>query len=98
MYGNQSGGGATVVTTQVVATANFSNARVAFSSGQSIPSGAPGGSVSASGSAVGVLIVGVKIADLVSYMRGEPRPVPRADGVTMISETCSCYQKPVNSE
>jgi len=66
---------------------------VAFSSGQVPPAHAPGGHLRLSGEAAAILVVGLVLADLLNYIRGEPRPRPLASDAR-ISETCSCYQKP----
>jgi hypothetical protein len=95
MTGNQSTSGGTTTTatsSQVSGSAKFSGGKVGFSSGQPIPPGASGGTVKLSGNAAGVLIVGVMIADFVNVIRGQPKPVQRAEGVS-IAETCSCYRK-----
>jgi len=96
MYGYQStGGGATttVTSSQVGGAAGFSGGRVSFSSGgQPISPNAPGGYARVSGSAAGVLVVGLVLADFLSYFRGEPQPKPLAPG-TEIAHTCSCYKK-----
>ena len=95
MTGSQSTSGGpntTVTSSQVSGSAKFSGGKVGFSSGQPIPPGAPGGYLKLSGNAAGVLVVGVMIADFMNYIRGQPKPVQRADGVS-IAETCSCYQK-----
>jgi len=101
MYGYQStGGGATttVTSSQVSGAASFSGGRVAFSSGgQPISPNARGGYVKLSGSAAGVLVVGLVLADFLSTFRGQPQPKPLAPG-TEIAHTCSCYKKPVNSK
>lgn len=103
MYGNQStSGGASVTTTsaQVSGSAQGANYRVSFSSGgRPVSPKAPGGYVSASGSAAYALIGVVVFADLVNYFRGESRAKPLPLG-TAISHTCSCYgyQPPVNGE
>jgi hypothetical protein len=99
-HGNQStnGGTTTTVTSgQVSGSARFAGGRASFSSGQPVPANAPGGTVRLSGSAAAVLVVGLVIADLVNYIRGQPKPVQRADGGS-IAGTCSCYQKPVMSD
>jgi hypothetical protein len=95
LHGNQStnGGTTTTVTSgQVSGSARFAGGRASFSSGQPVPANASGGTVRLSGSAAAVLVVGLVIADLVNYIRGEPKPVQRADGAA-IAETCSCYKK-----
>lgn len=99
LYGYQSTGGGTTTTvtsSQVSGSAKFSGGRASFSSGgHAIPANAPGGHVS--GSAVGVLVVGVALVDLFSYMVGpiQPKPLPPD---TRIADTCSCYRKPVTSD
>lgn len=99
LYGYQSTGGGTTTTvtsSQVSGSAKFSGGRASFSSGgHAIPTNAPGGHVS--GSAVGVLVVGVALVDLFSYMVGptQPKPLPPD---TRIADTCSCYRKPVTSD
>ena len=100
MYGNQStsGGATTTVTaTAISGSADFSHGKVAFSSGRVPPPGTPGGYLKLSGDAAAVLVVGVAIADFLNYIRGEAPPKPLPPG-TRIADTCSCYQKPVNSE
>ena len=94
-YGLQSSGGGTTATTtstQVGATAKFSGGRAAFSSGQAVAAGAPGGHASLGPGATAVLITGVALLDLFSYIRGEPKPKELPEG-TRIMDTCSCYQK-----
>jgi hypothetical protein len=101
MYGYQStSGGATTTATssQVSGSGQFSGGRVAFSSGgQPISPNASGGYVKLSGSAAGVLVVALVLADFLSYFRGEPQPKPLAPG-TEIAHTCSCYKNPVNGD
>ncbi len=100
MYGNQSTSGGTTATTtssQVSSSAQGANYKVSFSSGgRPVSPKAPGGYVSVSGNAAAVLVVGLVIADLVNYIRGEPQAKPLPPG-TAISHTCSCYgyQQPV---
>ena len=98
-HGNQStaGGTTTTVTSgQVSGSARFAGGRASFSSGQTVPANASGGTVRLSGNAAAVLVVGLVIADLVNYIRGQPKPVQRPDRPS-IAETCSCYgyQPPV---
>lgn len=99
MHGNQSTSGGTTTTTtssQVGGSARFAGGRASFSSGQPVSPNAPGGHLKLSGGAAAVLVVGVVIADLVNYVRGEPQPRPLpADARVM--DTCSCfgYQPPV---
>jgi hypothetical protein len=94
LYGYQSTGGGTTTTTtssHVSGSTSFSGGRVSFSSGgHPVPANAPGGY--ASGSAAGVLVVGVVLADLLYYMVGPSQPKPLAPD-TKISHTCSCYKK-----
>jgi hypothetical protein len=94
MYGNQSVGGGTTVTTtsaHVSASAQGSTYRVSFSSGgHSVSPRAPGGHVTASGSTAYVLVGVVALADLWNTFRGEPQPKPLPPG-TKIADTCSCY-------
>jgi hypothetical protein len=100
LYGNQSTGGGTTTTTtasQVSGSAKFSGGRASFSSGQPISPNAPGGTLKVSGSAAGVLVVGVVLADWFYYMVGPSHPKPLPPD-TKIADTCSCYRKPVNSE
>jgi len=100
MYGNQSTSGGTTATTtssQVSGSAQGANYKASFSSGgRPVSPKAPGGYVSVSGNAAAVLVVGLVIADLVNYIRGEPQAKPLPPG-TAISHTCSCYgyQPPV---
>ncbi len=99
-HGNQSTSGGTTTTTtssQVSGSARFAGGRASFSSGQTVPANASGGTVRLIGNAAAVLVVGLVIADLVNYIRGQPKPVQRADGAS-IAETCSCYKKPVSGE
>ena len=96
-YGLQSSGGGTTATTtstQVGATAKFSGGRAAFSSGQAVAASAPGGHASLGPGASAVLITGVALLDLFSYIRGEPQPKELPEG-TRIMDTCSCYRKQV---
>jgi hypothetical protein len=96
MYGNQSTGGGTTITTtssQVSGSTQGANYKASFSSGgRPVSPKAPGGYVSASGNAAYVLIGFVVVADLVRYFRSDPQPKPLAPG-TAISHTCSCYKK-----
>jgi hypothetical protein len=101
MYGNQSTSGGTTTTatsSQVSGSVQGASYKASFSSGgYPVSPRASGGYVSVSGNAAAVLVGVVVIADLVNYLRGESRPKPQPPG-TAISHTCSCYQKPVNSE
>ena len=95
MYGNQSTGGGTTVTTtgtQISGAATFSNGRASFSYGQVPPASAPGGHLRLTGDAVTGLIIGVVIVDFLNYIHGEvgPKPLPPD---TRIADTCSCYKK-----
>ncbi len=99
-YGLQStSGGATTTTTasKVSGSASFSGGKIAFSSGQVPPPGAPGGHAYLGNGASALLVTGVVLADFLNYIRGEPRP-KALPADTKIMGTCSCYQKPVNSE
>jgi hypothetical protein len=94
-HGNQStaGGTTTTVTSgQVSGSARFAGGRASFSSGQAVPANASGGTVKLSGNAAAVLVVGLVIADLVNYLRGQPQAKPLPPG-TAISHTCSCYKQ-----
>jgi len=98
MAGNQSTSGGTTTTGAATGgSAEFSGGKVAFSSGRVPPPGAPGGHLKLSGEAAVVLVGLVILSDLLSYLRGDsaPNPLPPDE---RISETCSCYQKPVNGE
>lgn len=100
LYGHQSTSGGTNTTTtasQVSGSAKFAGGKVSFSSGQVPPPNAPGGHVSLGKGASAVLVVGLIIADLVNYIRGEPPPKPLAADAKIL-ETCTCYQKPVSGE
>ena len=102
LYGNQTtanGTTTTVTATQVSGTAHFSGGRASFSSGgHPLPANAPGGTVKVSGSAAGVLVVGLVLSDWFYYAFGGPsQPKPLAPD-TRIADTCSCYRKPVSSE
>jgi len=93
LHGNQStsGGTTTTVTSgQVSGSTKFAGGRASFSSGQPVPPNASGGFLKLSGNAAAVLVVGLVFADLVNYMRSEPKPLQRAAGPS-IAETCSCY-------
>ena len=96
LYGNQSTIGGTTTTTtasHVSGSTQFSGGRAAFSSGgHPIPANAPGGTLKVSGSAAGVLVVGVVLADLFYYMVGPSQPKPLAPDAR-IADTCSCYRK-----
>ena len=95
MYGNQSTSGGTTTTVTAAAisgSADFSHGKVAFSSGRVPPPGTPGGYLKLSGDAAGIFVVGVVIADLLNYIRGEAPPKPLPPG-TRIADTCSCYKK-----
>lgn len=96
-YGVQSTGGgtsATTTSTQVGATAKFSNGRASFVSGQPVSPSAPGGHVRLGSGAAVALIAGIALADFFNYIRGEPRP-KELDPGEKIMETCSCYKKQV---
>lgn len=100
LYGNQSAsGGSTTTTTasQVSGSAKFSGGRAAFSSGQVPAPSSPGGHVYLGREASVALVLGLVVVDLVNTFRGGPRPQPLASDAR-ISETCSCYRKPVNGE
>jgi len=94
LYGNQftsAGTTTTVASSQVVASAATSNARVSFFSGQPVSAAAPGGQVRiSSGSAAGVLAAVVAVAEFLDYIGGGagPKPLPPD---ARISHTCSCY-------
>ncbi len=95
LYGNQTTVGGTTTTataSHVSGSAKFSGGRASFSSGHPIPANAPGGTLKVSGSAAGVLVVGVVLADFLYYMVGpsQPKPLPPD---TRIADTCSCYRK-----
>jgi len=93
LYGHQStSGGVTTTTTSstVVGGAKAGNARIAFSSGPAVPANAPGGQVTLNKGASAALVLGLVIADLVSYVRGGAKPASKAAGGP-IAETCSCY-------
>jgi hypothetical protein len=97
LYGNQStSAGTTTIAGHVSGSTSFSGGRASFSSGgHPVPANAPGGY--ASGSAAGVLVVGLVLADLLYYMVGPSQPKPLAPD-TKISHTCSCYRQPVSGE
>jgi hypothetical protein len=100
MYGLQSTSGGTTTTvtsSQVQGSASFSGGKVAFSSGRVPSPGAPGGHAYLGQGASAVVITGIVLADFFNYIRGAPRPKELPAG-TKIMDTCSCYQKPVNSE
>ena len=94
MYGNQSVGGGTTATTtstHVSGSTQGSHYRASFSSGgHPVSPKAPGGYVTASGSAAYAVVGVVALADLWNYFRGEPRAKPLPPG-TRIADTCSCY-------
>jgi hypothetical protein len=95
LYGNQTTVNGTTTTTtasHVSGSKTFAGGKASFSSGHSIPANAPGGTLRVSGSAAGVLVVGVVIADWFSYMVGPSQPKPLAPD-TRIADTCSCYRK-----
>ena len=98
-YGLQSANGTTTTSSQVVATAKFSNGAALFTSGQPISPTAPGGQVSLGRNGSAILAVGLVFAEAVYYLgalfnRG-PQAAPQSES---IADTCSCYQKPVSSE
>lgn len=95
-YQSTGGGSTTAVTSsQVSGAASFSGGRASFSSGgQPLSPNAPGGYVRLSGSAAGILVVGLVLADFLTDFRGYPQAKPLAPG-TEIAHTCSCYKKPV---
>src|SRR5688572_3926765 len=100
LHGHQSTGGGTTTTTtssHVTGSAKFAGGRASFSSGQPVAPNAQGGQVTLGRGASAVLILGLVIADAVHYFsaRQFAKP-PQPSG--SIAETCSCYQKPVNSE
>ena len=94
---SSNGQSATATSTQVSGSASFAGGRASFSSGQVPPPNAPGGQASLSKSGSVALVAGFMIADFLGYVAGiaQPKPLP-ADAKIM--ETCSCYQRPVNSE
>jgi hypothetical protein len=96
LYGNQSTVGGTTTTTtasHVSGSTQFSGGRASFSSGgHPIPANAPGGTLRVSGSAAGVVVVGVAFMDLFYYMLGPSQPKPLAPDAR-IADTCSCYKK-----
>jgi hypothetical protein len=99
-YGVQSNsGGATTTTTasKVSGSASFPGGRVAFSSGQVPPPGAPGGHAYLGNGGSALVVTGVVLADFLNYIRGEPRP-KELPADTKIMGTCSCYKKPVMSD
>jgi hypothetical protein len=101
LYGNQTtvnGTTTTTASTQVSGATKFSGGKASFSSGgHPIPANAPGGTLKVSGSAAGVLVVGVFLSDWFSYMVGpsQAKPLPPD---TRIADTCSCYRKPVTGD
>jgi len=100
LYGVQSTSGGTTTTTtasQVSGSAKFSGGKIAFSSGQVPPPGAPGGHAYLGKGASALLVTGVVIADLFNTIRGEPRPRALPAG-TQIMDTCSCFKKEVISD
>jgi len=100
-YGLQSTGGGsntTITSSQVVATAKFSNGAAAFSSGQPVSPAAPGGQVALGRSGTAIVAVGLVFAETVHYLGALFRPGPPAAPTGSIAETCSCYQKPVTRE
>ena len=99
LYGNQSTSGGTTATTtssQVSGSVQGANYKASYSpGGHPVSPMASGGYVSVGGNAAAVLVVGLAIADLVNYIRGEPQAKPLPPG-TRIADTCSCYgYKPV---
>ena len=96
LYANQTTTGGTTTTTtatQVSGSTKFSGGRASFSTGgHPLPVNAPGGTVKVSGSAAGVLVVGVFLSDWFYYMAGpsQPKALPPD---TRIADTCSCYRK-----
>jgi hypothetical protein len=101
LSGNQTTAGGTTTTTtssHVSGSTQFSGGRASFSSGgHPLPANAPGGTLKVSGSAAGVLVVGVVLADWFYYVVGPSQPKPLAPD-TRIADTCSCYRKPVIGE
>jgi len=96
LYGNEtSGGGSTVTTTgsAIRGGTQIGNAIIGGSFGTPPASGAPGGQVTFTNGASGVLLGGLLIVgavDLIGewFKPAAPRPVPRTGNV---SQTCSCY-------
>lgn len=93
-----SGGGASATSTsaQVSGSVKFAGGRLSFSSGQVPPPSAPGGHVSLGKAASGALVLGLVLADAVTWLgarlRGE-RDAPQAVEDGSIAQTCSCYRK-----
>jgi hypothetical protein len=100
MHAVETGGGGTRAATassQVSGGAKFSHGSASFSSGPRGSPSAPGGHLSLGKGASAVLIVGLVVADLVSYIVGPSQPKPLSPD-ERIMETCSCYQKAGNRE
>jgi hypothetical protein len=100
LYGNQTtvnGTTTTVTATHVSGSTSFAGGRASFSSGGHPVAPAAGASVKVSGSAAGVLVVGIFLSDWFSYAVGpsQAKPLPPD---TRIAHTCSCYKKPVSGE
>ncbi len=101
-YGIQSASGGTnttITSSQVVATARFSGGAASFTSGQSVLPAAPGGHVALSRGGSAIVAVGLVFAEAVHYLGALFSPGPQAAPQSgSISDTCSCYRKPVSSE
>jgi hypothetical protein len=101
-YGIQSAGGgtnSTITSSQVVATAKFSNGAALFTSGQPVSATAPGGQVSLGRNGSAILAVGLVFAEAVHYLGAFFSPGRQvAPQPGSIADTCSCYQKQVTHE
>ncbi|HXF66100.1 MAG TPA: hypothetical protein VNK67_05305 [Burkholderiales bacterium] len=99
LHGLQTSGGASATSTsaQVSGSVKFSGGRLSFSSGQVPPPSAPGGHVSLGKGASAALVLGLVLADAVTWLdarlRGQPAAPQAEQGGDSIAESCSCYRR-----
>jgi hypothetical protein len=92
-------GGATAsaASSQISGSAKFSGGRAYFSSGRTVSPQAGGGHLSLGKGPTAVLVIGLMIADAMDYF-GSGFTASRTAPGEAISETCSCYRKPLMSD
>ena len=96
LHGNQTTSGGATTTTTLAATsgqASVGPARVSASFGTPAPQGAAGGQAALSRGASAVLVLGLIVAETVSYFSAKFSDAPPASSALQrsIAETCSCY-------
>ena len=96
LHGQQTtSGGATTTTTSAATSAQASvgPARVGASFGTPAPQGAAGGQLAFSRGASALLVLGLIVAETVSYLSAKFSDAPAASSALRrsIAETCSCY-------